>query len=69
MTLHPPDEVDGHHPARFGACSYPAEYGETGTYTYIISEENTIYRKDLGRSGGIQVFPADPVAEGWEELD
>ena len=68
-SLHPPGEKDGRHPARFGICSYPAQYGEGGKYTFIITEMNTIYKKDLGRSGGIQVYPADPVAEGWVEFD
>lgn len=68
-SLHPPGEKNGRHPSRFAACSYPVEYGVNGVSTFIINEENTIFRKDLGRSGGIDHYPDDPVAEGWTKLD
>lgn len=69
VALRPPDEADWWDPDRFGACSYPADYGASGTYTFIIGEENVVYKKDLGRPGGIDVYPADPKAEGWSKLD
>ena len=59
-------------PNRFAFCCVPATYAGGGSqfrYTYIISEENTIYRKDLGEMGGISVYPEDPVGEGWEYQD
>ena len=69
VSLRPPDEADWRDPDTFAACSYPAQYGVSGKYSFIISEQNKMYKKDLGRPGGIQFYPADPEAEGWVELD
>lgn len=30
----------------FGFCAYPAEYGKTGKWTFIINENNTVFRLD-----------------------
>jgi hypothetical protein len=30
----------------FGFCAYPARYGETGTWSFVINEGNTIFRRD-----------------------
>ena len=47
-----------HNTSRFGFCAYPAEYGLTGKCTFIVNENNTIFRMD---SGGKPVthFPDD----------
>ena len=51
------------------ACAYPDKYGSPGfLYTYFISHDNTVYKKDLGRPGGIQVFPAN-LESDWAKLD
>lgn len=50
-------------PDRFAFCSFPATYGSSGRLTFILDERNSIYQRDLGRRGGIDVFPTD------EELD
>jgi hypothetical protein len=55
-------------PSRFAACAYPASYGSSGRRTYIVSEENTLYWKDLGRPGPPDDFPRHPIKEGWREL-
>ena len=68
-SIRPAGVMGDRAPTRFAACSYPADYGATGTYTYIINEGNTIFKKDLGRGGGVQEYPADPLAEGWTALD
>jgi DUF2950 family protein len=56
-------------PQRFAFCCFPSEYGKSGSWTYILSEANTLYKKDLHRAGGVEVFPLDPLREGWEKLD
>ena len=68
-ALRPPDEADWWEPGHFGACAYPDKYGSPNfRYTYIISHDNTVYKKDLGRPGGIQVFPAN-LDTHWSKLD
>jgi hypothetical protein len=56
-------------PRRFAACCFPADYPRSGRRTFIIDENNTIYRKDLGHGRGIEAYPADPQKDGWTKLD
>ena len=35
-----------HHLSKFGFCAYPAEYGPSNKWTYIINEKITMYQKD-----------------------
>ncbi len=58
----------GRHPARFGFCAYPAEYGRTGRATFIVSESGTVYRSDT-RGNPVLRWPADPAREGWAKAD
>jgi len=55
-------------PDRFAFCAYPAHY-EPGRVTYIINENATFFRKDLGREGGVDVFPSFPQDKGWIRND
>ncbi|HLY08326.1 MAG TPA: DUF2950 family protein [Planctomycetota bacterium] len=32
-----------HHLLRFGFCAYPAEFGVTGRWTFIVNENNTVF--------------------------
>jgi hypothetical protein len=41
----------------------------SGLNTFIVSEGNIVFKKDLGHGNGVDVFPADPVKEGWRRLD
>ncbi len=64
------DEVSSTHPSKYAFCAYPAEYGESGTTTYIVNEEGVVYGKDLGAEAkkGVDQWPAaDPTTKGWEE--
>lgn len=54
-------------PDRFAACAIP-DSRDAGRWTYIVSEDNLIYRKDLGGKRGVDRFPQDPVKDGWQEL-
>lgn len=56
-------------PKRFAACAYPAVYPQSGSKTFVISQDGVIYRRDLkGRFPA--VFP-DPetLKREWAELD
>ena len=33
-----------HNSSRFGFCAYPVEFGSTGRWTFIINENNTIFK-------------------------
>jgi hypothetical protein len=55
-------------PERFAACAFP-DTRSAGKWTYIVSEENYIYRKDLGSQRGVERYPRDPVQAGWQRLD
>jgi hypothetical protein len=56
-------------PNRFAFCAYPAEYGKTGEFVFIVDEEIAIFKKDLHRAGGIEIYPLDPIKEGWTRLE
>ena len=47
----------------------PASYGKNGNNTFIINEENTLYKRDLGVGIRIYRWPADLKAEGWNTLE
>ena len=56
-------------PNRFAFCAFPTGY-EKGRKIYIVDERNGIYVRDLGRPGGIDVFPTDPeLRQFWNKRD
>ena len=59
------DGGDGRNAARFAVCAYPAEYGVTGTMTFIVSESASVWKKDT-EGKRIDTFPADPEKAGWK---
>ena len=69
--LHPGEEVAGWDTNRFAVGAFPTIYKADGwpRDSYIISEANTIYRKDLGPGGRVVTYPVDPLSEGWSKLD
>jgi hypothetical protein len=62
-----PDALDRD---RFAACAYPDDYLVSGMLTFIISEDHTIFKKDLGAQGPPAVYP-DPATlqREWSKLD
>lgn len=54
--------------ARFAYCAVPAEYGKSGKTSFLISEENVIWKKDTGGKP-VELLPADLKAAGWTALD
>jgi hypothetical protein len=56
--------------SQFAAVAYPAEYPSSGRYTFIVDENNTIYRCDLGHGRGLEVYPThDELKTKWAKLD
>ena len=58
-------------PDRFAACTFPVslEAGRWGTY--IVCEDNTVFRRLLGHAKGIEAYPspAELKAKEWEKID
>ncbi len=48
----------------FGLCAVPAEYGKTGTLTFMIATNGTVFSKDT-KGAAVTDYPADPAAAGW----
>ncbi|HLY09685.1 MAG TPA: DUF2950 family protein [Planctomycetota bacterium] len=64
------DETTVDASTRFAAVAYPAEYPKTGRYTFIVNENNTIFRADLGHGKGVDFFPTDELLRtSWAKLD
>jgi len=63
--------INGHMVGGFAMIAWPAQYGETGVMTFILSQDHVIYQNDLGADtaaivGSIASF--DPV-KGWAPVD
>jgi len=43
----------------FALVAWPAEYGVSGTHTFIVSQDGLVYQKDVGPSGA-QITKYDP---------
>lgn len=57
-----------HHPQAFGFCAYPAVWGVTGRYVYIINENNTIFRCTIPRTEP-KNWPADQeMVKSWAHV-
>jgi hypothetical protein len=64
------DEKDLDAVHRFAAVAYPADYPKSGRYTFIVDENNTLFRADLGHGRGIEVFPTDEeLQKQWAKFD
>ena len=63
--------INGHMVAGFAMIAWPAQYGETGIMSFIMSQDHVIYERDLGENtasvvGSIASF--DPET-GWIPVD
>ncbi|HUR38122.1 MAG TPA: DUF2950 family protein [Planctomycetota bacterium] len=55
---------------RFAAECHPADYPKSGRWTFIVDENNTVFRADLGHGRGIEVYPTDDELRAkWSKLD
>ena len=60
-----------HNSSRYGICAYPAEYGWTGRWTFILNENNTVFKFQQG-GWPFKDWPTDKfiVGEyGWEKSE
>jgi hypothetical protein len=66
------NEGSGRNASKFGFITHPFQYSShsSNQWTLIVSEGNTIFRKNLKDKGvTIDTFPRDPLAAGWERMD
>jgi hypothetical protein len=56
-------------PQRFAYVMYPADVPNPPKYTFIVDENNTIYRTVLPRGMKVTVFPSDLGGGLWSKLD
>ncbi len=55
-------------PDRWAAATWPASEG-SGDLAFIISHDGVMWKKQVSFPFSIEIFPADPAAEGWSKLD
>jgi hypothetical protein len=62
--------INGRMIAGFAMAAYPAQYGESGVMTFIISHNGKVFEKDLGKNStaiGEKINAFDP-GTGWHEV-
>ena len=62
--------INGRMIAGFAMVAYPAQYGESGVMTFIVSHNGKVFEKDLGKRSteiGAKLTAFDPGA-GWKEV-
>jgi hypothetical protein len=56
--------------AGFAMVAYPAQYGDSGVMTFIVSHNGKVFEKDLGKNSaaiGAKLTAFDPAA-GWKAV-
>jgi hypothetical protein len=62
--------INGRMIAGFAMVAYPAQYGESGVMTFIVSHNGKVFQKDLGKNSaetGAKMTAFDP-GPGWKEV-
>ena len=62
--------INGRMIAGFAMVAYPAQYGDSGVMTFIVSHNGKIFEKDLGANSaaiGAKMTAFDPAA-GWKAV-
>jgi hypothetical protein len=57
--------------AGFALLAFPADYGNTGIMTFVVSHQGTVYQKDLGEKTeeiGTAMQEYDPDST-WTEVE
>ncbi len=63
--------INGRMIAGFAMIAYPADYGDSGVMTFIVSHNGKVYQKDLGKdsaASGAKISTFDP-GPGWKEVE
>jgi hypothetical protein len=62
--------INGRMLAGFAMVAYPAEYGQTGIMTFMVSHNGKVYEKDLGKNtaGAAAKMTAFDPGAGWKEV-
>jgi hypothetical protein len=61
--------INGRMIAGFAMVAYPAQYGDSGVMTFIVSHNGKVFEKDLGKNAaaiGAKMTAFDPA--GWKEV-
>jgi hypothetical protein len=63
--------VDGHLLGGFGLIAWPAEYGTTGTSTFIVNQLGQVYEKNLGpdTNEGVKAITKFDPSNGWKKVE
>jgi len=62
--------INGRMIAGFAMVAYPAQYGESGVMTFIVSHNGKVFEKNLGKNSaeiGAKMTAFDP-GTGWKEV-
>jgi hypothetical protein len=58
--------IGGNMIAGFGLVAYPADYGNTGAMTFVVSHRGQVHEKDLGPFTGMPAYDPD---DSWTEAE
>ena len=58
--------INGNMIAGFALVAYPADYGNSGVMTFLVSHHGKVYQKDLGEFSGMLEYDPD---ESWTEVE
>jgi hypothetical protein len=55
----------------FALVAWPAQYGETGVMSFMVSHDGQVFEKDLGKNGATtaQSMKAFDPDSSWKEVD
>lgn len=57
--------INGNMIAGFALVAYPADYGNSGVMTFVVSQQGKVYQKDLGPFPGMDLYDPD---ESWTQV-
>jgi hypothetical protein len=58
--------INGNMIAGFALVAYPADYGNSGVMTFVVSHHGKVYQKDLGVFTGMDEYDPD---ESWTAVE